>query len=468
MQQDFKQSQNLEQGLTLTPQLKRSLEILQKPALELREMVAQELRTNPLLEDLRDEEYMPERTDKQNSDGGDFDDSPVGEIYPSQSDADYAAQSGEAARIQKARDFALNSIQDKISLEEYLLNEANIDADDEPTARAFAHLCGRLDDRGFLDSDAVDSALRAGFDKNTVDSALRLLRNSDPPGIGAFDMRDSLMLQLERAGEGESLAHRILERRYDLLMKRKVMEMAKLEQTTQEEVERAIARISKLHTSPAHEFSAGDEIYITPDLDFYKDADGQWSVRLISDGLPKLRINPEYRRMCAEGALKKGEAAYVREKMRDAKSVMDALEQRRNTLLKIGAVILDRQRAFFERGPDALQPMRMQEAADIIGIHATTVGRALAGKYAETPFGIFALKDFFGGGYEADGGASVASSSVKEKIRAIVESESPRAPMSDSAIASALASDGINIARRTVAKYREELGIAPKNIRRRF
>ena len=454
MAAEFRQTQKLEQGLALSPQLKRSLEILQAPSLDLREMVSAELRTNPLLEELSPAESA--KDDQPQSVGED--------IY---ADFDEPPPQKDASAEQAKRDFFLNSIPDKVSLQEYLLNEANLDAPNEGVAKAFAGLVGSLDDRGFLAPDALESAKKAGFNEDDIQGAMRLLRGCEPSGIGAFDMRDSLMLQLEHKGMKDTLAYRVLERHYDMLMKRKVAEIAALEGESEREVENAISEIAKLSTSPAHEFVSEEERFITPDLEYFK-KDGTWTVELTNEHIPKLRINPEYRQMMAEGRLRKEEEGYVKDKIREGKFVMDAIEQRQKTLLKIGHAILQKQPEFFEKGPSALKPMTMQDVAEIVELHATTVGRAIHEKYATTPFGIFALKFFFSGGYESADGGGVASHSVKTRIREIIEGESPQKPLSDSKIADMLESEGISIARRTVAKYREEMNIAPKNLRKRF
>ena len=459
MPPEMKQTQRVEQGLALTPQLKRSLEILQASALELSETVARELRTNPLLEDCTSEEIV-ERPQS------------VGETGDSDADSadDYDSQASEdfAKSENLKRDFALNSIPDKISLSEYLLNESKLDAPSANVAKAFAFLVGALDDRGFLPRETIDNAILKGFIKSDVDTALKLLRNSEPSGIGAFDMRDSLMLQLEHKGLGASLAYRILESHFDLLLRRRVSEIAKAENKTEADVENAIGEIAKLKTSPAYEFAEEEQKYITADVAYKKSPEGVWVAELTNEYVPRLRINSEYRKMAAEPNLRKEEAAYIGAKIREGKFIIDAIEHRQQTLLKIAYAILELQPDFFEKGVEALRPMTMQEVADIVEVHPTTVGRAVSEKYADTPFGIMALKSFFSAGYDSSSGDSVASASVKERIKAIVSEESAQAPLSDSKIAEMLSEDGVNIARRTVAKYREELNIAPKNLRKRF
>ncbi len=458
MASEFQQSQRQEQKLLLTPQLKRSLEILQAPSIELREIIDDELKVNPLLEEVSVDIERPKTIGENlNEDFDDFDDN-----------SEYQENSNFDSE-QKNRDFILNSIPDHSSLQEYLLNEAALDAKNESVAMAFKSLAGSLDERGFLSSDAIENALALGVDKKSVDEALQLLRECEPAGIGAFDMRESLMLQLERNARAGSLAYRILENHYPLLMKRKVEEIADLENRKPSEIEAAIAEIAKLNTSPATDFEPQEEKFISPDIIFFQTPDGDWSAELARDNLPRLQINQEYRMMAASGKMKSDELAYVKEKIRDGKWFIEAIQTRQKTLEKIALAIIAKQPDFFENGVDALRPMVMKDIADMIGVHSTTVGRAISEKYAQTPFGLYPLKIFFSGGYESDESEKgISSESVKNRIAKIVEDESPQSPLSDSKISEILADEGVKVARRTVSKYREELGIAPKNLRKRF
>ncbi len=455
---EIKQSLKNEQSLTLTPQLKRSLEILQAPTLELAKIIEQELRTNPMLEEVDPSEYASAQSigDDGYDDNSDLEDGAL--------QADIRCDEN----AQKSKDFLLNSIPDKISLQEHLLETAAMDAENAKVAGAFASLAGSLDERGFILPDAIERTIAEGFDKDTVDAALKLLRNCDPPGIGADDMRDSLMIQLKRKGMEDSLAYKILENHFGLLMKRKVADIAEKEAKDVSDVESAILEISKLSTSPASKFDEEHARYAVPDIIYRKDENGDYTVELSREYTPRLKINSDYRRMVLEGKLRSSDESYVREKIRDGKNFMDALEQRKKTLMRIAQSILERQRRFFNDGLSSLKPMTMQDLSEELGLHATTIGRAIAEKYAETPFGILPLKFFFAGGYKSGDGESVACSSVKNRIKKIISAEFPKSPLSDAKIASILAEENIAVARRTVAKYREELGIAPKNLRRRY
>ena len=300
MATEMGQSQRIEQGLAITPQLKRSLEILQAPTLDLHDMIVNELQTNPILEEISPAE-IPEKPESVGENPDDFDGE---DLQPSQNN-----QSDE----QLKRDFVLNSIPDTQSLREYLLNESKLDAENARVAEAFEALVGAMDDRGFLDADAVENAVSKGFDEKIVRQALDMLRNSSPSGIGAFDIRDSLMLQLEHKHMGNSLAYKILEDHFDLLLKRRVNEIAEIENRTVEDVENAISEIAKLSTSPAIDFAEDTERYITPDI-VYKKENQAWTAELTNEYIPKLRINPEYRQMIAEGKLRKDAESYVKEK----------------------------------------------------------------------------------------------------------------------------------------------------------
>ena len=459
---EIKQTQRLEQGIALTPQLKRSLEILQLPALELAELVSQELQTNPLLEDVSETPFAERPT-------------VIGESADSLPDLDDSAESfssqdsdvDDENAVSKKHDFALNSIPEKVSLQAHLLNESMLDASSPVVVQAFASLVAELDDRGFLTHQAFDNAKNT-FGETIAKEALDLLRSSEPSGIGAFDMRDSLMLQLEHKNLGGTLAYRILENHYELLMKRKIKEIADAEYRSLEDVENAFSEIAKLNTSPAHDFASDDEHFIVPDVKYSFSDETGWKVELTNEYIPKIRINQEYRKLALRGDLNGEETTYISEKIKEGKFLIEAIANRQQTLLKIAKAILKLQPSFFENGISALKPMTMQDVADVVDVHSTTVGRAVADKYAQTPFGVFGLKFFFSTGFDSVDGESVANTSVKQRIAEIVDAELKTAPLSDSKIAEILASEGIVVARRTIAKYRDELGIAPKNLRKRF
>ena len=484
MQQDLSQSQKVEQGLSLTPQLKRSLEILQVPSLELEALVARELSSNPLIEVVGagDEGIIcpldPQKQPKSGLSEGDFDDSPDtssngGEIIPRGEDySEYMEDSGADSReANSRRDYIFNSVEQRESAIENILRQAYLDAPDKSTANACAFLVSLMDERGFVPEDALDRTEKAGFSKSEASRALELLRGMAPSGIGAFDMRDSLMLQLEHMGRVDSVAYRILRDHYQLLLKRRISEIASLMRIGTSEVEEAINSLSELKTSPLRDFESQQSDYVCVDLVARRGEDGLWRAQLTNERIPELRINTDYRNMLALGKLGKEARAYVGEKTREGRFLIDAIAHRQRTLKNIGDQICMRQSSFFSGGGfGALKPLTMQTVAEALDLHPTTVSRAVSEKYMQTPFGVVPLKRFFVSSVSsADGTDDVSNAAVKSLIEEIIGGESAANPLSDSEIADILKkSHNMSVARRTVAKYRDSLGIPPKSMRRRY
>jgi len=456
MDTNLQQSQKLEHGLSLTPAQQRSLEILQKPVIELQKFLEEQLAQNPMLEiEEFQQQQKPQSIGENPDDIDDYDDnSDTSEL--SQSDTD---------NFQQKHDFILNSEPDSIHLGEKLINEARIDAPTKSVADAFESLVEQLDSRGFLPVEAIDVSIEQGFKRDDVLKALEMLQTCAPYGIGARSLQECFLNQLRANGLSESLAYRIIEDYFQLFIKRKVNDIAQAEGRSIDAVEKALETIAKLNSSPAHEYTVNEENILIPDINYYKQ-DGIWCAELTNNYIPQLRINSEYRFMIAEGSLNKDALSYLKEKMRDAKNIIDAIKQRQTTLLKIANAILKRQQNYFENA--ILQPMTRQQIADDIQLHPTTIGRAISGKNAQTPFGVIELKNFFTNSLETEQGNEVSSNTIKEKISDIVSNENPQKPLSDDKIAKMLETEGITIARRTVAKYRDELGIPSKTMRKRF
>ena len=296
-------------------------------------------------------------------------------------------------------------------------------------------------------------------------SVLAKVREFDPPGVAASDLSDCLLLQLSRRGEGNGLAARILRHHLPLLARHRYAEIASLLHVPAEDVTDAARVIATLEPKPGRPFAEADEQGVVPDLFVIPEGEG-FVVRLNEEELPRLRVSGEYRGMLAEGGSNEELLLYLRDKVRSARVFLRSLDQRRQTLLAIGNSILRRQEEFFRNGPSALKPMTMAVVADEVGVHVTTVSRAVSGKFADTPRGMLELKYFFTTGYTDSEGTSVSNETVRGAIRAMVERESPRAPLSDQQIAEGLASSGLKVARRTIAKYREQLGILPSHLRK--
>jgi RNA polymerase sigma-54 factor len=294
-----------------------------------------------------------------------------------------------------------------------------------------------------------------------------VLKSFDPPGIGCLNLQDSLLQQLILRGRGKSIPGRIVKDHFALLTRRRLPEIARKMNLDVDEVQRAVEEIAALDPAPGRRFSEDTNRVVVPDVIVEK-VGGEWTITLNSDYIPRLRISQTYKDLLAKQTLSKEEKDYLQEKMRSGRFLISSIEQRQQTIERITREILRRQVDFFEEGVSKLRPLTMTQVAEVVGVHETTVSRAIANKYIQTPHGVFELKYFFTPGYQAADGESVSNKSVKDMIATIIAGEDPETPLSDQEIVALLLAKNINIARRTVAKYREELGILPSNLRREY
>jgi len=492
--QDLRQRQS--QSLVLAPQLRQSLKILQVAALDLRSTIQEELQSNPTLEELPMEGMSPEKEEASKgendangddaAEGAEGTPDPVAEAKGEEMDfskefeilgkidddwRDYMASTGGAQAFTtedaERRQHFFDSVATETSLQEHLMRQAEM-ADLSPKAvEAMQHLVGSLDDRGFLTVSVADVALQTGLPLEAVQEAVATLKAFDPPGIGAENLAECLLAQLFAKGRRDSLASRIIRDQFELLTRRRIPELSRKLGAASEDVQNAIEEIGKLDPAPGRRFAEDQNRVVVPDVVVEHDGNG-WKIHLNNDYIPRLRISSTYRDLIAKGTLSKGERDYIRERMRSGKFLIDSIEQRQRTIERITREILKAQMPFFERGISHLKPLTMTQIADVVGVHETTVSRAIANKYIRTPHGVFEFKYFFTPGYQNDSGASVSNTSVKEMIADQVALEDKGAPLSDQELVAKLQEKGINIARRTVAKYREELGILPSNLRRDY
>jgi RNA polymerase sigma-54 factor len=488
------------QSLVLAPQLRQSLKILQVAALDLRSVIQEELQSNPTLEELPmdgvsldreadpNEDGTPVETD---SSGGEIRETPVDDGEPGkrhdemdftrdrefevlgkidQDWRDHLSQAGgqpHTSEDAERRQHLLDSLVNETSLQEHLMRQAELSDLAEPEMAAMRHLVGGIDDRGFLTQTPPDVALQTGLPLDAVQRALAILRTFDPPGIGAEDLAGCLLAQLTVKGRGESVAAHIIRDHFELLKRRRIPELSRKLAADPEDVQSAIEEIGRLDPSPGRRFAEDSNRVVVPDVTVERDGD-DWKIILNSDYIPRLRISSAYRDLIAKGSLTKQDRDYLRERMRSGKFLIDSIEQRQRTIERIAREIINAQREFFENGVSSLKPLTMTQVADVVGVHETTVSRAIANKYVRTPHGVFEFKYFFTPGYQSEDGASVSNTSVKELIADLINVEDRSSPLSDQDLVAKLRERGITIARRTVAKYREELGILPSNLRRDY
>ena len=384
---------------------------------------------------------------------------------------DYMSQAGgtqqHTAEDAERRQHFFDSLVTETSLQEHLIRQAEL-ADTPPDVlKAMSHLVGSIDDRGFLTQSASDVALQVGLPLDAVQDAVRQLKTFEPAGIGASSLEECLLLQLTAKGQGDGLAARIIKDHFALLTRRRIPEIARKLGVHIDDVQEVIAEIGALDPAPGRRFAEDSNRVVVPDVTIEKDGD-EWKIHLNSDYIPRLRISSTYKDLIAKGSLTKDERDYLRERIRSGKFLINSIEQRQQTIERITREIIKMQTEFFEEGVSRLRPLTMTQIADVVGVHETTVSRAIANKYIKTPHGVFDFKYFFTPGYQADSGASVSNTSVKEMINDLITIEDRSHPLSDQEIVVKLQEKGINIARRTVAKYREELGLLPSNLRREY
>lgn len=484
--QDLRQRQT--QSLVLAPQLRQSLKILQVAALDLRSVIQEELQNNPTIEELPMEGVSidKEQTDRSNESGEngssdtpeqheemDFSNSKEFEILGKLNEDwhDHMAQIGGSqpytSEDAEKRQHFFDSLVSETSLQEHLMQQAEL-ADMPPKVlEAMKYLVGSLDDRGFLTQSAADIALQTSLPLDAVQQAVKLLKTFDPPGIGCLSIAETLLQQLIAKGRSDSLAARILRDHFALLSRRRIPEIARKLGAHMDDVQVAIEEIGTLDPAPGRRFAEDSNRVVVPDVTVEKDGE-EWKIILNNDYIPRLRISNTYRELIAKGTLSKQERDYLRERMRSGKFLINSIEQRQQTIERITREVIKVQTEFFEGGISKLKPLTMTQIADVVGVHETTVSRAIANKYIRTPHGVFDFKYFFTPGYQADNGAAVSNTSVKDMINDLIEGEDRSHPLSDQEIVGKLQEKGINIARRTVAKYREELGLLPSNLRRDY
>ena len=472
----MQQTQNLALHQVLSPQLQHSLLILQTPLLELRNLVQQEMETNPVLEELPDEPAPDERSDAEPSADDNFNTEfqklasldEEWRDYMAQS-ASYSSDGSRASReAQDRRQFLFDSIPVQETLQQNLIGQLNQSVLSASDRKAAELIIGNIDDNGFLQSTPEEMALNSGIAQEDFERMLALIQSFYPAGVGARDLRDCLLIQLQRQGKEHTLEYKIVFEHMDDLGRRRFPEIARRLGMSVEDVQKAADNIARLNPRPGQVFAAAPQNYVLPDVMVEK-VDGEYQIILNNEQIPHLRISNLYKDIIASGDAQSSEVKnYVRDKIRSGKFLIRSIHQRQQTILNIAQQIVSRQRDFLEHGPSHLKPMTMGEVADAVGVHETTVSRAVSGKYMATPQGVFEMKYFFTSGYQTATGDSLSNISVKEAILDLVKHENGSAPFSDQEIVEILAERGIPIARRTVAKYRDELNILPSHMRRKY
>ena len=504
----------LRQQLVMTPQLQQAIKILQLSLPELEAVVQSELDSNPMLEPLdhsvnetaanaegedttpaADGEPLPPEPEFATSETeGEWDAST--EERPTETVAteapDAAVELREAGRLDnlewleylensshnwrdgqapdtddERRQTLENTLTRRTSLEDHLMEQLRESNLNEADQRVGATIIYNLDDDGYLGTPLEELAAQLETTVEDVARVLKRVQRFDPPGVAARDLRECLYAQLQNLGMEESLAARVVLNHLDLLEKHRYPEIAKALGVGLDMVGEAAKAISLLEPKPGRDYGGAEPAYIVPDVFIQKLGD-DFVVTLNESAVPRLRLANFYQRVLNDSAASAETKEYLQERLRSARWLVKSIYQRQQTIFKVATSIVKFQRAFFEHGVSHLKPLVLKDVAEDIRMHESTISRATANKYAHTPQGIFELKFFFTSGVKAAGGEDVSAETVKERIRVLVTAESQGDPLSDQAIADILRNGQINIARRTVAKYRQALGILPSSRRKRL
>ena len=459
--------QSFSQQQTLAPQMRKSLEILQAGTLELSQLVRLALETNPVLEDLTETVSLDEEgPNPEEADSLD---------YMNQTDDDWRDRTileGKSSpwthEDEERRQRMYDSIVAPETLPQHLQHQLDLSMVDPEIREAAQAILGNLDDRGFHDLPVKTLGIRMGFKPKHLDAALNLVQSFDPAGIGASGIPESLLLQLERTTGKETIEYKVVRDHLEDLARKRHPQIARALGTNVERIAEAASRISHLTPNPGGEFDPTGNPYILPDVIIERDDDRNWYARLTGEHLPTLRINDFYKDMIGKNGTDAKARQFLRDQIRDGRSLIQAISLRQETILAIAHKLIEHQPLFLTKGPRHLRPLTMNDIADEISLHATTISRAVAGKYVLTPHGLMEMRAFFATGYQTSDGAEVSNAGVREAIQQLVTAEDLAKPLSDEILMQALDKQGIKVARRTVAKYREQLGILPSHLRKTF
>ena len=484
MRLGLSQQLRAEQRLVQSPQMIQAMQILQCPMLELKDMVEQELQENPFLEETEKAEALareevptasstPESREAQLETSADrMDREFAHEIELLESRTDHFTGSRQRSDGGEEGDKKLEALYNTpdhgVSLPEHLLEQARMLESSPELLRVVEHVVYSLDIDGRLGDSAEQIANFLLVPIPLAEQAIALVRRMDPPGVAARDLRDCLLLQLERMQYVRPLTRMLVEKHLDDLALNKLPKIAKETSASIDEIKESWEFIrTNLNPHPVSAFGHVDNQNVVPDV-IVEEVDGKFEVRTERGGLPELSISPVYRTLLKEARSDPKVYDYLRKKIESAKWFLEAVHQRQTTIQRIASEIVQRQSEFLRSGVQHLRPMKMQDVADTVHVHISTVSRAISGKYIQTPQGIFAMKRFFSGGTMSDSGDLVSQQAVKDTLRALVENEDKNNPLSDDHLVEELSNRGVHIARRTVTKYRKALGIESSSRRKIF
>ncbi len=479
---ELRQTVKLSQQLVMTPQLQQAIKLLQLNRLELSTLIQQELQENPVLEEVEavDEDRASleatreaETPDVSPADSGEAAENREPTDAEKVADVDWQdyidsrpqTSFNQAAGDDEERAFDA-TLSKRESLADHLEWQIHLSDFDEQEVEVSNWIVGNLDPNGYLKASNLEIARSAGVEEEMVASVLRKVHQLDPPGIAARTLRECLMMQLPSSGMGDPLVYKVIDQYLDALQRKDFRSIARSLDTSVEEIASVARDIAQLDPRPGRAYTEDEPVYITPDIYVYKVGD-EFHIVLNEDGMPKLRMSNFYRDLLGkEKDTSADTKEYVQDKVRSALWLIKSIHQRQRTIYKVVKSLIRFQRDFFEKGVQYLVPLNLRDVAEDIDMHESTVSRVTTNKYVHTPQGVFELKYFFNSSIGRFNGEAIASESVKEKIRRIITNEDSRRPLSDQRIAEMLKVANIDIARRTVTKYRESMNLLSSTKRR--
>ncbi len=477
MAMEMRQQLKMSQQLVMTPQLQQAIKLLQLTRMELQDVVRQELEENPLLEETLEADEIRENEQAELTESEDAPEVPVEDFKEVEAGDEtlrdwdsyldgYTYSSGEQYRDDDERPSFENLLTRRGTLTDHLLWQLHMGPFSEEEVLIGEEIIGNVDDDGYLRASLDEIAAACSRDTGLVTPVLERIQEFDPCGIAARGVQECLLIQARFLGMQGSLVERILQHSLKDLETRKYKQIARELAVDINDVLMAAKIIGGFDPKPGSMYSSEDVHYISADIFVYKVGD-EYLVMLNDEGLPNLKVSPYYAEAKTNGLVDSRADEYINEKVRSALWLIKSIQQRQRTIYKVAKSIIRFQRDFLDRGIECLRPLVLRDVADDIGMHESTISRVTTNKYMQTPQGLFELKYFFNSGLSTTEGDFVASESVKNRIREIVEKEDHKKPLSDQKIADMLSVETVNIARRTVTKYREILKLGSSSERKR-
>lgn len=477
----------LQQRLVMTPKLQQALKFLQMPTLELQQVLKQEIQQNPLLEDVSDAEMEMEEEEPVEPEERTEEPAETPEAESAKEEAEESEEakkerlaefddffessfgSGDGfANEEDREDFVERVPVAKQNFSEYLMSQLRLITEDAKTLEIGEYIIGSLDDSGYLTCPLSEVAASCRTTEEEAEKVLAIVQTFDPVGVGARDLRECLLIQIEAKGLGETLAARIIRDHFEEFKQKKYLDLSKALKVSMKDIQDQTHVIGSLNPKPGLDILVEEPKYVIPDLVVELVAD-RYIVTLNDRNVPRLRISQSYREELQQNVELDAEAKdFIQSRLKNAKWLIQTIEQRRRTMIKVMEAIVEEQKEFFEKGAGFLRPLTLNQVANKIGMHESTVSRVTTNKYVQTPRGVYELKYFFSSSLNTEDGDEVSAKSAKMRIKAIIDKEDTRRPLSDQKIADILKRDGLIIARRTVAKYREQLNILPARHRKQY